>query len=938
MRRATVILVLVFTGILFVRHQAFADGAATPPAGQDVEALRKQMRSGKMEDRISAARALADIKSQPAFDALVEALRYREDELRVEVIKAVASFDNPDAVKALGGVFGACTEASKLAMFSALSGYKDMGEADLFILALKDKSEKVRGEAVSQLNARRDKPGVLDAFLQVMDRGDPPMRQSIVNGIPPATKDEKEIAILTKGLADKDADVARAALEILKEAQIDPDKKADMTLTVRKFADTSIRESQIEVLQKIGTEKCVGLLIAFLKPEKDPGLIRRILRALGAVGGAGSSAGNAAIANAAADGIADYARNIEPKIRLSAVEALGGIKSDKSKEVLIKALSDKGQEILKAAIKGLMQFKTPDIVDPLVDVAISRGDYGMQVDIVKIIAQIDDPKTVEGLLKMLDRGDPAIGAEIVKTLSDKNAREAIPAIAAQIKKHLAASTDQERRFLKAAADALRKLGGPETEESLILLAQSSALIARLDALMALGNFRDENATKCLVQALADPEFQVRLTALNSIKQSLDPAAVDAVAGLLNDQRKEVRLAAIETLGLYAVPGTASKLAIEYNDEKLYKAAVAALANMDSKDSRDFLIKALANPDRKVRHNALRGLGLSWAKGDADVVNALITLLQAEGDRQARDLALVALGNAATDEAMKRLETAAQSKGDDAKAAIAALGLTRSETAADILIGLLTKLGYESRMLAIDALGRIGNEKAIEPLTKLFDQTDPKLRIAAVHALGMFKSEAAKNAIIKFLKDTNPSVLKAAMVTLAKYGDAADVRMLVIQLSGAEKPEIRKAAVESMPYYAAPDMVQPLIARIKDDAQPVSAAALKSLRRLLNRDLGANDADWTVWWGDHRDKPVAELADAGFADNKYEIGDPKAQKTIEECLRALGDAKNDFIRFNAIARLRAIVGEDFGYDPDKENNSSAIDKWNKWWLNNKSKFS
>ena len=937
MRRATVVFVLIFTGVLLLCPRAFADGAAPPPANQDVEALKKQLRSGKMEDRINAAKRLADLKSQPAFDALVDALRYREDELRAEVIKDVASFNKPEAVAALLSVFPTCSEDNKRAVVSALAGYRDMGETDLFILALKDKSDKVRGDAVVQLSDRRDKPGVLDAFLQAMDKPDAQVRKTIVGGIPPATKDDKELALLAKGLADKDEAVAITALEILKAAQIDDDKKVDMVMTVKKFTDTSARESQIEVLRKINTEKSVGQLVAFLRPEKDPALKKEILRALGTIGAAASSAGDAAVVNAAVTAIAGCIRDKDSKIRLIAVEALGGIKDDKAKDLLVKALSETEPEVLKAAIRGLVQFKTPDIVEPLVDAAVSRGDYSMQMDVVRAISEINDPKAVEGLLKMLDRGDASVGQEILKALSEKNAREAIPAIAAQVKKYAAATTDQERRFLKAAADALNKLGGPETEQPLILLAQSSALIARIEALMALGQFRDEAATQCLVQALSDPEFQVRMTALNSIKQSLDPAAIDAVIGLLNDQRREMRIAAMETLGLYGDPRAAAKLAVDYaGDERLYRAAVAALASIDSKDAKDFLIKALNYADRQTRLNALRGLGLSWAKGDADVAAALNTLLDTNMDRQERDLAIAALGNIGTDDAMKRLQTFAQAKGDDARAAIFALGLMRSEAGVDILIGLLTTAGYDSRLLAIEALGKIGDEKAIGPLTQVFQQQDYHLRVAAVNALGAFNSDPAKQAIIKYLKDTDPRVLKAAMVALAKYSAAADVRMLVVQLSASDKPEIRQAAVEAMPYYATPDMIPPLIARMKDEKKTVSDAAFKSIRRILNRDLGANSADWTTWWNNNQTTPIAQLVDAGFTDNKYEIGDLKARKTIEEYMRALGD-KNDFIRFNAIARLRPIAGEDFGYNPDQDNNKSAVDAWSKWWLANKSKF-
>jgi HEAT repeat protein len=926
MRRIILILSLACASILSASYSAFADGTTDPA----VEALKKQLRTGSPTEKLDAVKKLSDLKTQAAFDALVGGLSLaaKDDNLRLEIVRAVASYKKTEAAAALKAIFNSSSDAIKQAIIAELGSYKGMGEIDVFMLALKDKSDKVRNEAIMQLNTHRDAPGVRDTLIQIMDRNDSLMKKAVLTGVPQEPKDDKEITILTKGLADRDPDVAQVALEVLKDTKMDDDKKVDLALSIKKTDDTSVRNNQVEVLRAVHTPKAVDALIALLKAEKTPGVSQMIIKALGGIGG-----------ESAAIGLADYVTNKNRDIKLAAVTALAGIQTEKSKEALLKAVADKDTDVLKAAVGGLLRFKSVDVIDPVVDAAIARGGPKLQVDVAKMLAEVKDPKAVEGLLKILDHGDPNAGLDVIQALGDKKAHEAVPIITTQLKKRSPVVDDPGRRFYQAAADALGKIGGPETEEGLILIALSNAPVARLSALKGLGDFRSEGATKCIIQALSDPEPVIKIAALDALKHSLDPAGIDPAASLLTDPNRDVKLAAINTLGAYGTPKVASKLAIEYNDDKLYKAAVGALANIDSREGKDYLIKALSNKDALVRRDAMRGLGRSWAKGDADVVAAASKLLEpSESDQEARNLAALALGNAGTNEAMKRLEAMVTGKNLlDASAAITALGYTKSEAAADVLIGVMNKVAYDTRLLAIAALGKIGNEKAIQPLLDVMSQTEYTLRVAAVQAIGRFKCEAAKQALIKSLQDTNPHVVQAVLLALLKYGDGADVRALVVQTSGHDKPEIRKAAVQAMAYYGAPDMVKPLLTRLSDQDKSVSAASLKSLCRLLNRDLGTNPDDWDKWWQAHQQATsLVDAVNEGFHEKGYEVGGEVKQQVLEAYVKALQDT-NDYIRFNAFLRLSAIAGDDFGYDPDKPSSKEALEKWNKWWQSNKGKY-
>gem|GEM_PF-7096169 len=904
-----------------------------PGEDEEIKLLSQQLRSGEIQDRVAAARKLGKIKSEAAFTALVSALTTREEEVRKMVITAVASFETSKAAEALDGIFDDCNINTKLHIIKRLSGYDNKGETKVFLRAVKDKKDeygKVKKEALKQLNKRRDHEGVLDVFLKIMDsRDEYELKGDIVGGVPLEPKDDREMKILVKGLKEKRrANVAFMALGRLESMKLAPGEKLDLALLTSKSKFSTVRGKLVDVLKKIGTEDAVKNLLKMLRSEKTTSNSEKICMALGEIGG-----------ERAAKGLSQNILHRDMKIRLAAVQALGNIQNDISRKALRKALRDDDEDIVTAAIQGLARFKTPDVIKDLTRAAPGDAPFQIHAEVIKALKLIDHPESVDALVKILERAENVnVKIEAVKALGDMKAGEAVEPITREIKRYIGSEERDVRKFLRSTIETLAKIGGPETEDAMILLTRSKIQDIRQDALAKMGGFTGEAAVKTLTRACSDPVAAVRLSALRSIRNSLHPDAVSAVTRLLKDPDDKVRLLAIETLGDYALPETAADLARDYDDEKSYRAAVVALSGIDSKDSRRFLLKALEHPDGEIRLCALAGLGLPWARGDREVAKKLIAYLEVEETAPYRLAAIAALGNTAADEAITKLQELCNSDTvPEALAAVEALGHTKSERAAGFLLKILKTCRYSIKEKVIYALGEIGCEEAVEPLAKLLKEKDSGIKSISIEALGKFNTDEAKKAVLACLDDNSTTVVGAAVRVLAKYRGDAEVLQAVLKLMESDRARIRETVAELLPLYASHDVVPTLLAYYKDDSsRNVRANCLKSLRRLMNRDLGEEAEDWNKWWMAERDTPVKELVDEGFRQKGYGITGNTDRKTVGEYIRALAD-ENDYIRHNAVTRLREIAGREFGYDPDAKSNQKALEKWKQWWAKNEGRF-
>lgn len=120
---------------------------------------------------------------------------------------------------------------------------------------------------------------------------------------------------------------------------------------------------------------------------------------------------------------------------------------------------------------------------------------------------------------------------------------------------------------------------------------------------------------------------------------------------------------------------------------------------------------------------------------------------------------------------------------------------------------------------------------------------------------------------KLLADRDPSVRGAAVATLGAP-DGLLTRS-VAPLVTDPFPAVRRQAIEALGRIATVEAVEPLITCLENEKDAdLQAAAVTALRRLTDRDYGANIEAWREWWRKHRAQDLTQVDRAISAGADY----------------------------------------------------------------------
>ena len=246
------------------------------------------------------------------------------------------------------------------------------------------------------------------------------------------------------------------------------------------------------------------------------------------------------------------------------------------------------------------------------------GDAGNPAAVEPLAALLDDPevgvrwKATESLGRM---GPPAVGpltaslkSENVDVrwmaavaLSDIGDPAAIPAL-------MGALDDPDAYVWSRAALALGAIGEPAQKEVVAGLSGGNERVRR-GAAVALGIIGGESSIAALVEALRDPDREVRQragTALGDIGEPAVPLLIEAL-GTENELLRRSAAASLGLIGKPAVPALAMALR-PGGDPRASVGAAHALGEIGGRMSTDILIRALEDEREEVREAAREALG------------------------------------------------------------------------------------------------------------------------------------------------------------------------------------------------------------------------------------------------------------------------------------------------------------------------------------------
>ena len=283
------------------------------------------------------------------------------------------------------------------------------------------------------------------------------------------------------------------------------------------------------------------------------------------------------------------------------------------------------------AIRHLGTNAVPFLVDDL-----NASDSGLRVDVQMFMARHGLGPPVGGADGR--KGDALLGIKVLGPV----ARSAIPALAWQLTHQPASSSDGTYIFAEALSDI-----GPAAISVLEAASTNGNRLAREDAVQVLMDMGDTNVISALLAMRKSADPGERMTAVSGLPKFPLHAAVivPALMDSLDDPDSLVSRTAAKSLakmGAAARPALPKlKKLLFSGDDKIFSAAVRAMAELDGAGTFVDLTNALASADTNKCRRAVFALGELGADGEG-AVPALIKYLH-DSDASIRYTAAVALG-------------------------------------------------------------------------------------------------------------------------------------------------------------------------------------------------------------------------------------------------------------------------------------------------------
>ena len=227
------------------------------------------------------------------------------------------------------------------------------------------------------------------------------------------------------------------------------------------------------------------------------------------------------------------------EVRRSAVVALGRIADRRATPALVNMLRD--QSLAIDAADALAQIGDPKALDGLLDL-IGDDDASTRQAAVSALNSLATPQMSKRIIPLLHDPDPNVRESAVKIAGYFGYSEA----AGQL---LKLSSDPVERVRSAAIEHLPFVEDAGVSDVLIHAIKEEAPNVRASAARALGNMEGSETVHHLIQALADEDVWVRYFSARSLGRRRANESVAALERVVAEEKfNHVRIAALDSLG------------------------------------------------------------------------------------------------------------------------------------------------------------------------------------------------------------------------------------------------------------------------------------------------------------------------------------------------------------------------------------------------------
>ncbi|MHA2363010.1 MAG: HEAT repeat domain-containing protein [Candidatus Hodarchaeales archaeon] len=545
--------------------------------------------------------------------------------------------------------------------------------------------------------------------------------------------------------------------------------------------------------------------------------------------------------------------DIDPSVRIAAIQSLGSIGNSNSLIELFEKEEDKDSEVRKKATEALDQLAKSCKLEIVLKNFQSLRKKDSQTQAVKKLTKLGD-KVSDYLVESLKSQNPLVREGSCLALGSQKHEPA----RLSIEKLIEDDFDDVRI---AVIQALKEISNPESTpllvhrlvdketrekgesiwnsaiDSLVSINQVKLILTTTEQLnqissvrwgliKVLGNLKVE--PKLIVEALNDEVPEIRADACWALGEIGDKKKLPALTEMLNDTFSETREKAALALGKLADDGAIYNLLemIEDSSTEVINASIKALKSIGTDISKLKIVEGLI----EIRKDDTKAIGLNKLS-DPKAISYLIQILSSKNPL-ARKNASIALANLKLEEVIQPLTKLTTDSVEDVKNeainSLSKIALTH-HIPLDTINTLLDRLEDSERIWrsAIEALVVVGQD---EPLHDRINHPLPVVRKGIAEIIGRIGNIQSVPQVIKLLKDTDDNVRVQAAIACGQLEDSRSVIPLTHLLDDYSY-EVRVSTAKALGKIKDVNAVYSLLEGEEQEEKRVVTASVESLSLL-----------------------------------------------------------------------------------------------------------
>jgi HEAT repeat protein len=581
--------------------------------------------------RNSAIEALIHIGAE-AVDALLEALKTPDVDVRKFIVDILGDMRDPRAVPTLIGLLDDPDENARVAAAEALGKIKDRRAVDPLVSCLTryDQSwlDYAAAEALGAIGDERALVPLLAALgrsslrepvLESLGKiGNVNTLAPLITGLADPLRIVREVSVVAlSAIFRKGGEAERETIvrTVRREAS---DRAVDFLEELLITSGGELQKASISVLGWAGRESSIQKLLSLLREEE---LEEPVAHALKNVDGSrvklliGYLTDNNAFVRRTVARVLGDMGSIEAEapliglladenghVRSNAAEALGQLRSRNAVKPLLALLEDEYESVHESAIHALANIGDESVLDSLVKDFTARS-APVRRNIALLLGKFATEKASEALVFALKDEEPEVRKAVAQALGGLPEAKAVRPL-------LLAITDDDPEVRMLAVDALGKTNAPHVQDTLIPLLEDEDLWVRAAAARGLGRTGGAAVGKVLVEHL-DKASDIFLLALVEVLGKLHvEQALEPLLRLAEHADPEVRKTVLSSLSAYSGSSVQKTVIARLSDPhwSVRKAAVEILRVRKDPSAEPVLEKmAEEDPDNIVRQAAREAL-------------------------------------------------------------------------------------------------------------------------------------------------------------------------------------------------------------------------------------------------------------------------------------------------------------------------------------------